>query len=136
MAGGVVPDLRGFDRRLRQTIGPIFGRLRLAALATEHAPSCAVIAFALSGALQSSAIDAIAGRQEPFVLADTVPETGLAGYALAAPEVPTPSLGRVRITDRTGGPSAPGVAGSSAAALDVRQGDAGPWPRHYRRTFE
>ncbi len=88
MATGVAPDLRQFDLRVRQTLGPVFQRLRLASMVADRATSGAVLAFGLSRSLQSSAVDVIAGRRAPFRLDDDVSAVRPAMRATADPTLP------------------------------------------------
>lgn len=67
-ADGVIPDLRPYDRRLRDVLGPPLGRLHLIARAAELSITAALLAVRVSGLVRERAVDAIAGRRAPFVI--------------------------------------------------------------------
>jgi geranylgeranyl reductase family protein len=67
---GRTTDLRPYDRRLRELLGPALHRLELAALAVEPSMTLALGASRLSGAVRNIAVDAIAGRRPPFAIDD------------------------------------------------------------------
>jgi len=65
---GRATDLRPYDRRLRELLGPALHRLELAALAAEPSMTLALGAIRLSGTVREIATDAIAGRRPPFAV--------------------------------------------------------------------
>jgi len=67
-ASGQIPDLRPYDARLRQTLGPALGRLGAVARAAEASMTLALLGLRFSAAMREVAIDAVAGRRAPFAL--------------------------------------------------------------------
>jgi len=67
-ADGSIPDLRPYDQRLRTVLGPPLGRLHLIARAAETSITTALVAVRLSNQVRERAVDAIAGRNAPFVI--------------------------------------------------------------------
>lgn len=67
---GRVSDLREYDGRLRDLLGPGLRRLGHAALAVEPSMTLAMGAVRLSRRVRETAVDAISGRRAPFVLDD------------------------------------------------------------------
>jgi flavin-dependent dehydrogenase len=65
---GRLGDLRAYDGRLRELLGPAFRRLEVAALAAEPSMTLAMGAIRLSRWVRGTAVDAIAGRRLPFAL--------------------------------------------------------------------
>ncbi|MFV2063364.1 MAG: geranylgeranyl reductase family protein [Chloroflexota bacterium] len=61
-----IPDLRPYDERLHQLLGPAFGRLGLVARAAEVSITLALLALRFSPSARAAAIDAIAGRRAPY----------------------------------------------------------------------
>lgn len=66
--GGRIPDLRGYDARLRTLLGPAMRRLTLAADVAEPSLTLAMAAIRLSPWVRATAVDAIAGRGLPFAI--------------------------------------------------------------------
>jgi hypothetical protein len=65
---GRADDLRAYDGRLRELLGPAFRKLELAALAAEQSMTLAMAAIRLSRWVRETAVDAIAGRRLPFAV--------------------------------------------------------------------
>jgi len=65
---GRIADLRPYDGRLRELLGPAFGRLIHAANGAEHALTLAMLGIRLSRWVRETAVDAIAGRRQPFAV--------------------------------------------------------------------
>lgn len=63
---GRVADLRVYDSRLRDLLGPAFRRLNFAAQVAHRAPSLSLFAYRVSGWVQRYADDVIAGSGGPF----------------------------------------------------------------------
>lgn len=67
-ADAKIPDLRGYDERLRRVLGPALGRLQWVRRAADTSITAALLAIRFSGAVREAAIDAIAGRRPPYRL--------------------------------------------------------------------
>lgn len=67
-AAGETTDLRAYDARLRDLLGPALRSLGLAALAAEPSMTLAMAAIRVSGLVRDTALDAIAGRRLPFAI--------------------------------------------------------------------
>jgi len=67
---GRVSDLRDYDGRLRELLGPGLRRLEHAALAVEPSMTLAMAAVRLSGWVRETAVAAIAGLTVPFAIDD------------------------------------------------------------------
>jgi geranylgeranyl reductase family protein len=65
---GRVGDLRAYDGRLRELLGPALRQLEFAALAAEPSMTLAMGAIRLSRRVRENAVDAIAGRRLPFAI--------------------------------------------------------------------
>lgn len=65
---GRIADLRPYDGRLRELLGPGFGRLVHAANGAERALTLAMLGIRLSRWVRETAVDAIAGRRQPFAV--------------------------------------------------------------------
>lgn len=65
---GRLADLRPYDGRLRELLGPVFGRLTRAANGAEHSMTLAMLGIRLSRWVRETAVDAIAGRPGPFAV--------------------------------------------------------------------
>jgi len=65
-ADGEVESLLAYDRRLRAVLAPALDRLDWIARAAELSISGALIAVRFSGLVRERALDAIAGRRDPF----------------------------------------------------------------------
>ena len=68
LEAGRATHLRGYDRRLRELLGPGLRRLELAALAAESSMTLAMGAIRLSRGVREIALDAITGRRPPFAV--------------------------------------------------------------------
>lgn len=67
-AAGRESDLRPYDARLRELLGPALRSLGFAALAAEPSMTVAMAAIGASRRVRETAIDAIAGRRLPFAI--------------------------------------------------------------------
>ena len=67
-ADAKIPDLQGYDERLRRALGPALGRLYWVTRAADASITAALLAIRFSGAVREAAIDAIAGRRPPYGL--------------------------------------------------------------------
>jgi len=65
---GRIGDLRPYDARLREVLGPAFGRLVHAANGAERSMTLAMLGIRLSRWVREMAVDAIAGRRLPFAV--------------------------------------------------------------------
>lgn len=65
---GSIDGLQAYDARLRAVLGPALDRLDVIARAAELSITGTLVAVRLSGRAREQAVDAIAGRREPFVI--------------------------------------------------------------------
>ena len=65
-AVGETESLLAYDRRLRAVLAPALDRLDAIARAAEFSITGALLAVRFSGSVRERALDAIAGRRDPF----------------------------------------------------------------------
>ncbi|MBI3749656.1 MAG: hypothetical protein HY262_12550 [Chloroflexi bacterium] len=65
-AEGSIDGLHAYDARLRDVLGPALDRLDVIAQAAEISITGTLLAVRLSGRAREQAVDAIAGRRQPF----------------------------------------------------------------------